>query len=557
MRRSRSEALLYGLLPTLFLLLFFALPVLNVLLHALGLAAQGWAALGELLTHPQRLAHHLGEALRNIFASPYHRGRILFTFHQATLSTLVTLLIGLPLAYIFSHYRFPLRRTLRAAFTAPFVLPAIVVALALHAYVGPRGVLGWDLLGTLGPLGAIVLAHTFYNTSLILRVVGNHWERLPTAYAEAGRTLGLGPWRTLWRVELPLVRAPILAAALLVFVFNLTSFGVILLLAGDRAGTIETLIFEELRGAFARPAVAAALAVLQLVVTYLALTAFALLQRRHRAPLVPRTHTVRARLPSWAAPILTLATLLLVGPPIALVAASFRYGGQWSPRAYELLAGDGHELGAYTVGEAIRNSLAFATAALILALTLAFLAALAAQRRRRTSWAEGLLLLPLGVSSIVVGLGLLLTWDGHPLPDLRTSSLRIIAAHTLIAFPFAARILSPALDAVEPGLREAARSLGAGPAAVARLVDFPLAYPALGVAAIYSFGASLGEFGAVLMLRRPETTTIPLAIYDGFSRVGAPFHAQATALAALLLIVALLAFLLLERLRVRPWGEFG
>jgi thiamine transport system permease protein len=207
--------------------------------------------------------------------------------------------------------------------------------------------------------------------------------------------------------------------------------------------------------------------------------------------------------------------------------------------------------------QAIGNSLLYASIVLVVAVALALLAALAITRSRPSAWAEGLLLLPLGLSSVVVGLGLLLTWDGRLLPDLRTSGTRIVVAHVLLAFPFASRILAPALGAIPVALREAARTLGAPPLAVARRVDLPLAYPALGVAAVYAFGSSLGEFGAALTLRRPETATIPLAIHDAFGRVGAPFHAQAAALSVLLLVVALVGFLLIERLRVRDWGGFG
>jgi len=540
---ERGESRLYAALPTLYLLLFFAVPVLAVIAGAL--AAGGNDAAG-LAREAARLA-----------STDYYRNRIRFTLLQATASTGLTLLLGLPLAYVFSHYDFPGRRFLRAAYTAPFVLPAIVVALALHAYIGPRSLTGLDLLTPLGPTGAILLAHVFYNTSLVLRVVGNHWERLPPGFGEAARTLGASRWRALARVELPILRPAIASAALLVFVFDLSSFGIIVLLGGPRTGTIETLIYQELRSFSPHYGTAALLAMFQLLVTYLALTLFVVLQRRSRTHWTPRSRTERRPLPRPALALLVVATLLLTGPPIALVAAAFRYQGEWSARPFQLLASSEATLGSYTAADAVANSLRYAVATLVLALALASLAALALNRARRAAWAEGLLLLPLGVSSIVVGLGLLLSWDGRFLPDLRTSGARIVLAHTLIAFPFASRILAPTLDAVPPALREAARTLGARPFEVVRRIDLPLAYPALGVAAVYAFGASLGEFGATLMLRRPETVTMPLAIFEGFTRLAPDARVQANALAAVLLVVALASFLLLERLRIRAWGEFA
>jgi thiamine transport system permease protein len=540
---ERGEARTYAALPALYLALFFLLPVAAVLATALGAARDEPAS---LVDEVQKLA-----------ANAYYRNRILFTVGQAVASTALTLVVGLPLAYVFSHHEFAGRRVLRAAFTAPFVLPAIVVALALHAYVGPRSLLGIDLLTPLGPVGAILLAHVFYNTSLVLRVVGNHWERLPPAFADAARTLGATRWQALRRAELPLLAPAIAAASLLVFTFDLTSFGVILLLGGDHYGTIETLIYEELRTFRPHYGTAAALALLQLVVTYLALSAFVAFQRRSRSHWAPQTRTDRRPLTAAGAALLVAAGLLLLGPPLALVAMAFRDGGHWSLRPFELLATNGAPLGAYSAADAVANSLRFALAALALALVLAWLAALAVHRARRAAWAEGLLLLPLGLSSVVLGLGLLLSWNGAWLPDLRTSGLRIVLAHALVAFPFASRILAPTLDAVSPALREAGRTLGATPFALVRRLEFPLAYPALGVAAVYAFGASLGEFGAALLLRRPETVTVPIAIYEGFGHIAADHRLQANALAAALLLVAVLSFLLLERFRIRAWGEFA
>lgn len=537
--RSSQEGRLFALAPALFLLLFFALPVLVLF---------GYAILNAETA--------LGSSLERLWKTPYYRARILFTLQQATLSTLLTLATGLPLAYLFSHCHWPGRRILRAAFTAPFVLPALIVALALQAWMGPNGLLGWDLLSAAGPLGAILIAHVFYNVSLVIRLVGNYWERLPPAFRETGQTLGQSRAAAIWRIELPLLRPALVAAGLLVFVFCFTSFGIILLLGAPRAGTLETLIYEELRSFRPDYATAALLAILQLLVTYAAMFLFARLQHRLSTTWNPRAALERAQLPPWGAPALAAASLFLIGPPVALALASFRTLDGWGLENYRALVTQAAPLGSYALSDALLNSLRFGIGTLLLALPLATLAALAAHRQRN-AWTQALLLLPLGLSAIVVGLGFLLTWNGRPLPDLRTGGLWIVLAHTLVAFPFATRVLLPSLDAIPPSLRDTARTLGAStPRLLARL-ELPLAYPALGVAAVFAFAASLGEFGAALLLRRPETTTLPLAIYDALSHPGPLYRGEALALATLLLLVALAGFLLIERLRVRPWGEFA
>ena len=66
-------------------------------------------------------------------------GVLLFTFYQATLSTLFTLLLGLPAAYLFARYDFPSKSLLRALIAVPFMLPTVVVAAGFNALLGPRG----------------------------------------------------------------------------------------------------------------------------------------------------------------------------------------------------------------------------------------------------------------------------------------------------------------------------------------------------------------------------------------------------------------------------------
>lgn len=553
--RGRGEATLYAALPVLYLVLFLGAPLLAVLLVALGVGGQGFGGLVALVRNPVAVVFVLGRVLGDVAASPYHRNRIVFTFAQAALSAVVTLAAGLPLAYVFARHDFPGRRFLRALFTVPFVLPAVVLVLALYAYVGPGSVLGLDLLTPAGPVVAIVLAHVVYNTSIVLRVVGAAWERLPTAPIEAARTLGATAREALRRVEVPLLRPSITAALLLVLVFDLTSFGVIFLLGGGRVGTVETLIYDELVGFRPHYATAAVLALLQLGSTFAVLALLGRVQRAARVPLVPVSRPTRRPLRPWGYAVLAGGLLLLTGPLVALVVGSLRYAGAWSLDAYRMLLTNAVPLGAYTPLGAAGRSVLYATLTLGAALPLALLTALALQRARRAAWADGVLFLPLGLSAVVVGLGILLAWDGTFLPDLRASALRVVAAHVLVAFPFAARVLTPTLDAIDPHLREAAQTLGAGRFAVVGRIDVPLLHAALGVAGVYAVGASLGEFGATLLLRRPTTTTLPLAVADAFARVGAPFHAMSLALATLLLAVTLPLFLLVERLRARGGGD--
>jgi thiamine transport system permease protein len=164
-------------------------------------------------------------------------------------------------------------------------------------------------------------------------------------------------------------------------------------------------------------------------------------------------------------------------------------------------------------------------------------------------------MLPLGTSAVTLGLGFIVALDQPPL-DLRASPLLIPIAHTLVAFPFVVRSLTPALRSIQPRLRQAAAVLGASPGQVVRSIDLPLVGRALLVAATFAFTISIGEFGATALIARPEFPTIPVMIFRLISQPGALNYGQALALSTILMAVTGIGMLAIERLRIAKIGEF-
>jgi thiamine transport system permease protein len=159
-------------------------------------------------------------------------------------------------------------------------------------------------------------------------------------------------------------------------------------------------------------------------------------------------------------------------------------------------------------------------------------------------------MLPLGTSAVTLGFGFLIALDEPPL-DLRTSWILVPLAQALVAVPFVVRIVVPALRAIDDRLRDAATMLGASPALVWRHIDWPVAARAASAAAAFAFAISLGEFGATSFLARPDSPTIPVAIFRLLSRPGASLHGMAMALAVVLGALVLGATLVVERIRPR------
>ena len=123
-------------------------------------------------------------------------------------------------------------------------------------------------------------------------------------------------------------------------------------------------------------------------------------------------------------------------------------------------------------------------------------------------------------------------------------------AHAVVAVPFVLRSVLPGFRGILPSLREAAAMLGADGPRVWREVDWPLIRRPLLVGALFAFTISLGEFGATIFLVRPETPTLPIAIYRFLGQPGALNYGQALAMSVLLLLVCVVAFLAIEHFRI-------
>jgi thiamine transport system permease protein len=528
-------------IPVVFLGWFFVYPLVAIL-------ATGLTDAGRIDLSP----------LRDVLGSARLRGVAWFTIWQACASTILTLLVGLPAAYVLARYEFPGRRLVRAAVIVPFVLPTVVVGTAFLALLGPGGPLGVDLRRT---VWAILLAHVFYNVAVVVRTVGTLWERLDPTLEDAAAMLGAGRWRAFREVTLPLLRPAIASAASIVFLFTFTSFGVILILGGLRFSTLETEIYTQATALFDLP-VAAAISLLQLAGVGTLLLVYSRRQARRTVELALQARADTARRPAtWRARTLVTATVamlaLLLGSPIAvLVLRSVTAGGSWTISFYRGLGESTAGALAVPPGQAVVNSLRFAAAATVLALGIGMLAAvIITYRRGRLATAfDAVLMLPLGTSAVTIGFGFLVAL-GRPV-DLRTSPWLVPVAHALVAIPFVVRAATPVMAAIPARLREAAAVLGAGPGRAWREVDLPIATRAALVGAGFAFAVSLGEFGATSFIARPSTPTLPVAIFRLLGQPGAATFGRAMALATILMALTATAIILADRFRLGDLGDF-
>jgi thiamine transport system permease protein len=542
-RRGSATRLGLMLGPVAFFAVFFAWPVAAIVTR--GLRVDGVWRFG-------RIADVVGQSdIRHV---------LWFTTWQALASTALTLLAALPAAYVFARLDFPGKQVLRAVVTVPFVLPTVVVGTAFLALVGRGGLLDelWGVrLDT--TVWAILLAHVFFNYAVVVRTVGGLWAQLDPRQEEAARMLGVSPLAAWRKVTLPALAPAVAAAALMVFLFTFTSFGVVQILGGPTFSTLEVEIYRQTSEIFDL-STAAVLTLVQFAAVGAILAVHAWTVRRRESALRLVDPAVTARRPrgagQWAllgGVLATIAVLLVL--PLAVLVRRSLDGGFGYYRA--LGDADG---GTFLVApiESVVNSLQYAVVATVVAVVIGGLAAAALARRdagRLVRGFDALLMLPLGVSAVTVGFGFLIALDKPPL-DLRQSWILVPLAQALVGVPFVVRTMLPVLRAVDERLREAAAVLGASPWRVWREVDLPLVRRALLIAAGFAFAVSLGEFGATVFIARPDNPTLPVAVARLLSRPGDLNYGQAMALSTILMVVCAVALLVLERLRTDRTGEF-
>jgi thiamine transport system permease protein len=225
---SKTKTLLIA--PVVFLSVFFVVPVANTILR-----------------------YFRFSEFSKILGNQSLRGVAWFSLWQAIVSTLLTLVIALPATWALSRFTFRGARLVRGVLTAPFVLPAVVVAAGVLAITDSRGVI------------PILWAHIVFNVSVVLRIVGPRWSMVNLRLEHAAASLGARPSRTFSLVVLPQISDAVISAATLVFIYCFTSFGVIAILGGVSRRTLESEIFTQ-AVRLGNTETATALAVLQAVI---------------------------------------------------------------------------------------------------------------------------------------------------------------------------------------------------------------------------------------------------------------------------------------------------
>ncbi len=463
---------------------------------------------------------------------------IWFTLWQAGVSTLLTMLIAIPGAYLLYRRSFPGQSAVKALITIPFVLPSIVVAVGFAVFRNVHDFwieLGFSFLAD--PVYWIIAAHVFVNYSIAVRTVGGVWAGLDSEVEEAAQLDGAGRLRTLFAISLPQLRPAIFSASALVFLFSATSFGIVLVLGGGQVLAIETAIYFAATQ-FLDLEAAAALVLVQTLITAVAFFVGSSLAKGSIGleQVFEGTHKPKVDFRDLPAVLITAVIVvgLILMPMLLVVVEAFQFGGGLSLQNFENLSTRGaRDLLNISVFDAALNSLRNMVVAASIAFVLGTLVSWLLVRTKHKVF-DFVFLAPLGVSSVVLGFGFLVSFDADWFP-LRSSWLIVPLAQALIALPMVVRLVYPALVSIGKEPIEHASLDGASPWQSWRFVESGMIKGVLFTALGYAAIISIGEFGASSFLAYGSEGTIPTLLYRLIARPGEQNYGMAMAVSAILI----------------------
>lgn len=464
---------------------------------------------------------------------------------QAGLSTALSILTGVIIAWTLDRLRFPGRGLVVGLLSTALVLPSLVIVSGLLAIWGRNG---WANL-FLGPLGlptgssifgfwGIITAHVILNGAFAGRIFIDRLAAIPSEKIKLGRSLGLSSWRRFAIIDAPALVSSIPGVAATVFLLCFTSFAIVLTLGGGPANqTLEVAIYQAVRLDFDLGA-AVNLALVQLLVCAAIIIPATTLSPP--ATLFGRRSTLHWPEPGW---LTVLQAALLAALLFAFIA----------PLAAVLAEGMGPALLAVlnqpAFWAASATSLWIGVASACLALALALGLAMARGLLSTSKLPRALLGLPvftyLAVPAVVLSLGFFLLARQLGLPPSNAAPFVLVIANALLALPFVFAAIAPPLEALSARHEKLIRSLGLSSFAQWRRIEWPLMGRPIGYALAVAFVFSLGDLGIISLFGTSEFSTLPWLMYRAF---GAYRTNDAEAIAAILLVLSVSTFILIPKL---------
>jgi thiamine transport system permease protein len=460
---------------------------------------------------------------------------IYITTLQATLSTVLSLLAGVALAWALNRLRFAGRGLLIGLFASAIVTPGLVVAFGLLSVWGRAGWLGFANVPIFG-LGGVVAAHVILDGAFAARILLARLDAIPAARLKTGQSLALTPWTRFAVIDWPALRGTLPGLAAIIFLLAFTSFPIVLLLGGGPAvQTLEIAIYSAVRLDFDL-GLAVHLALIQIALCaaiILASAALAPISASLDRPAEPRWRDAGwARAAQWV--VLALGVLGFASPLLATL--------------LDGLAGLGSVLAQPAFWNAVWTSVWIGAASALLTLVLALL--IATGRAAAPSRLVRVLLgapayAYLAVPAVTLSLGAFILVRDIGIGPVAAAPAVVVIANALLSLPFAMATLAPPVEAIARSRGRLIRSLNLGGWRQFAEIEWPLLARDAGLVVALGFCFSLGDLGVIALFGTQDFTTLPLLMVRA---LGAYRTHDAASIAALMLVLTIAAFVLLPKL---------
>lgn len=457
---------------------------------------------------------------------------------QAGLTTILSIVTGIAIAWSLNRLRFPGRNLVVGLFAAAIVTPGLVVAVGLLAVWGRAGwvnallaPIGIDLGSSIFGLQGILAAHVILDGAFAARILLARLDTIPKIRLKTGQSLGLSPWQRFRVLDWPTMSGALPGLAAIIFLLAFTSFPIVLILGGGPSNqTFEVAIYSYVRLNFDLNGA------VQLALVQLAICAAIILPAISFTPAVTTAGSTSHH--NWSSgPVagafqIVIIILAVIGFVLPLVAV--------------LMDGLGASFMAVTTRlsfwVATFTSLIVGTLSAMLTLGLALVLAMA-RSETNSPFSKAFINLPvyiyLVIPAVVMSLGFFLGTRTLGIAPSVAAPFVLILANALLALPFAVSVLGPALDAINKRYARLSQSLDLSGRARWRLVEWPLLGREIGIVLALGFCFSLGDLGVISLFGTEDFATLPWLMVRA---LGSYRTNDAGAIAALLLILSLVVF---------------
>ncbi len=481
-------------------------------------------------------------------------GLLRFTLYQAFLSTVLSLIVGVLLAWALAHQsQFRGRGLLVALFSSSLVLPTLIVVFGLIGIFGRNGTINQLSLflfdhsfgSYIYGLAGILLAHVYLNASFAARALLHSFESIPKEKYKLAKSLNFSVFERFLYVEYPALRSTLLSIGSTIFLLCFTSFAVVLLLGGSPSyNTLEVAIYEAVRLDF-DIGLALKLALLQLSISAVLVilssgfrTGLANLKTSHTH--IPWKEAKIPRVIQWV--VIGVFTLFFVLPLVVIVVDGIG-------------ADFGRIFKAPLFIKSLFTSISLATVSSLLTVIIAL--ALSQARRNLTLSSrlgknpfakvlDGMVAfsgnLYLAIPSLVMGLGFFLLYQKYDGSEVLWATAALLSANVLMSLPFALSVLTPAMHKTAQRYDKLSFSLGLTKLQRWVYVEYPYLKSSLAYVFALAFCFSLGDLGIIALFGSDEFSTLPWYLYQ---LMGSYRNEDAAGVALVMLVLVLLVFVLI------------